>query len=63
MVWEETMAPSPLERSSEGLLYRACSSESKERSRGQSKERSQKTETCGRGEEEEKVEVHLTTPG
>ena len=56
------MAPSLFGRSSKGLLYGACSSESKERGGGQDKKESQKAEACRRGEEEEIVGVHLTTP-
>ena len=57
------MAPGLFGRSSGGLSCRAYSSESKERDRGQSKEESQKAETCKRGEEEKMSRIPPTTLG
>ena len=57
------MAFSLLERSSRGSLCKIYSLEGKERGRGQSKRRSQKTKACGRGGEEKKIVVHLITLG
>ena len=56
------IAPSSFGRGSRGLLCKVYSLEDKKRGGGQSKERSQKTKACKRGEKEKKVGVHLTIP-
>ena len=56
------MASSLFGRSSGGPLYWVCSSEGKERGRGQGKERGQKVEACRKEEEEKMNGVPPTTP-
>ena len=60
---ERAIAPSSIRRSSEGTLSWACSSESKKRSKVQSKKESWEEENCGREEEEENVGIPSTTLG
>ena len=53
--WEGAAVPPLTARGSGSPLYRACSSESQERSRGQSQGRDQEVEGCREGGEEEEV--------
>ena len=63
ITWGGTIAPSLFGKGSRGPLYRACSSESKKRDKGQSKERDRKAEACEKREEEKNVGVHPITLG
>lgn len=55
------MAPGLIGKSSKGLLYWACSSESKKRGRDQDKRESSEEKACREGEKEEKIGIFPTT--